>query len=231
MADNNDNNYESLVQFNNPEEVDKLENNVGKDKEGKPDIQTILNKIIPPRSWGQNEKHYVQYVSTTQTSREDVRNLQNLLDQRLLSHQARDTGICPIREELHSQCFDEIIRQVTLDCPERGLLLMRVRDELKMTISAYLTLYKSATSFGMRKEIEADLGLKGLNETSKDLLSKKQKLLKKKEELENKKKALEKRIDESRVQDQIKRKNEIEFLNYQNEHLKTFFENIQLKQN
>lgn len=40
----------------------------------------------------------------------------------------RDSGICPIREELHNQCFDEIIRQVTIDCPERGLLLMRVRD-------------------------------------------------------------------------------------------------------
>ena len=57
----------------------------------------------------------------------------------------RETGICPIREELLSQCFDEIIRQVTINCPERGinfynysgLLLMRVRDELKMTIAAY----------------------------------------------------------------------------------------------
>lgn len=49
----------------------------------------------------------------------------------------RESGICPIREELHNQCFDEIIRQVTIDGPERGLLLMRVRDELKMTIAAY----------------------------------------------------------------------------------------------
>ena len=36
-----------------------------------------------------------------------------------------------------SQCFDEIIRQVTLSESERGLLLLRVRDEIKMTISAY----------------------------------------------------------------------------------------------
>lgn len=46
----------------------------------------------------------------------------------------RDSGICSIREELHRQCFDEIIRQVTIDSPERGMLLMRVRDELYMTI-------------------------------------------------------------------------------------------------
>lgn len=57
---------------------------------------------------------------------------------------------------MHSQCFDEILRQVTIDCPERGLLLMRVRDELKMTISAYQSLYQSADAFGVRKQLEAE---------------------------------------------------------------------------
>ena len=38
--------------------------------------------------------------------------------------------------------FDEIIRQVTLSEPERGLLLLRVRDEIKMTIAAYQTLFE-----------------------------------------------------------------------------------------
>ena len=36
----------------------------------------------------------------------------------------RESGIDPIREELHSQCFDEIIRQVTIDLPERGNCLI-----------------------------------------------------------------------------------------------------------
>ena len=64
-------------------------------------------------------------------------NLQDALDASLQRTQARETGICPFREELFSQCFDEIIRQVTLSEPERGLLLLRVRDEIKMTIAAY----------------------------------------------------------------------------------------------
>lgn len=51
--------------------------------------------------------------------------------------QARETGICPIREELYAQCFDELIRQVTINCAERGLLLLRVRDEMRMTTAAY----------------------------------------------------------------------------------------------
>ena len=31
------------------------------------------------------------------------------------------------------------------------MLLMKVRDEMKMTINAYKTLYSSAVAFGMRK--------------------------------------------------------------------------------
>ena len=47
-----------------------------------------------------------------------------------------------MREELFGQCFDEIIRQVTLNQPERGLLLLRVRDQINMTNSAYQVLYQ-----------------------------------------------------------------------------------------
>ena len=75
------------------------------------------------------------------------------LDRRLQERQARDSGICPVREELYSQCFDELIRQVTLEEPARGLLLLRVRDEIKMTIAAYQTLYQSSVTFGTRKQL------------------------------------------------------------------------------
>ncbi len=55
----------------------------------------------------------------------------------MLAWQARETGICPVREELYAQCFDELIRQVTINCAERGLLLLRVRDEMRMSVAAY----------------------------------------------------------------------------------------------
>ena len=44
---------------------------------------------------------------------------------RLQQRQARETGICPVRRELYSQTFDELIRQITIECAERGLLLLR----------------------------------------------------------------------------------------------------------
>lgn len=59
--------------------------------------------------------------------------------------QARETGICPVREELYAQCFDELIREVTINCAERGLLLLRIRDEMHMTIAAYQVGKSNAT--------------------------------------------------------------------------------------
>jgi dynein light intermediate chain len=47
---------------------------------------------------------------------------------------------------------------VAVDCPERGLLLMRVRDEQRMTLTAYQTIYQSSVAFGMKKKVEADEG-------------------------------------------------------------------------
>jgi hypothetical protein len=51
---------------------------------------------------------------------------------------------------------DELIRQITINCAERGLLLLRVRDEARMTISAYETLYESSIAYGVRKALVAE---------------------------------------------------------------------------
>jgi dynein light intermediate chain len=93
-----------------------------------------LNSILPPREYQDMGQLWVQYVSPSPATRLDVVNLQDELDKKLQERQARETGICPIREELYSQAFDEIIREVTINCAERGFLLVRVRDEIKMTI-------------------------------------------------------------------------------------------------
>ena len=53
---------------------------------------------------------------------------------------------------------DELIRQVTINCAERGLLLLRVRDEIRMTVAAFQTLYESSVAFGMRKALQSEQG-------------------------------------------------------------------------
>jgi dynein light intermediate chain, axonemal len=45
---------------------------------------------------------------------------------------------------------------VTINCAERGLLLVRIRDEINMTLAAYQTLYESSVAFGMRKALSAE---------------------------------------------------------------------------
>ena len=59
---------------------------------------------------------------------------------------------------------DELIRQVAINCAERGLLLLRVRDELQMTLRAYQTLYESSIAFGMRKALMSDNGKSELDQ-------------------------------------------------------------------
>lgn len=98
-------------------------------------------------------------MSSTPATRLDVINLQEQLDMRLQQRQARETGICPVRRQLYTQCFDELIRQVTVNCAERGLLLLRVRDEINMTLAAYQTLYQSSIAFGMRKALQVPIFL------------------------------------------------------------------------
>merc|ERR1712093_645605 len=89
--------------------------------ESKPNTDDVLHAILPPREWIEDAKHYIQYVSNQSATRLDVIQLQEALDQRLMERQARETGICPVREELYSQCFDELIRQVTINSGTRVL--------------------------------------------------------------------------------------------------------------
>merc|ERR1712060_911720 len=183
--------------------------------EGKPQLtqtEDILNSILPPREWTEEGQLWVQYVSSTPATRLDVINLQESLDQRLLQRQARETGICPVREELYAQCFDELIRQVTINCAERGLLLLRVRDEIRMTIAAYQTLYQSSVAFGMRKALQAEQGkhemLEKIDNLNDEILSLERNVA----DLKAKCEAIERRELERRAQDEKKHTDEIQFL-------------------
>lgn len=65
--------------------------------------------------------------------------------------------------------LDEIIRQVTINCTERGLLLLRIRDEIDMSMEAYETLYCSSVAFGLRKALQAQEGKETLFEKVQSL--------------------------------------------------------------
>ena len=113
----------------------------------------IVNQILPPREYYDSEKkvYYVQYASLTPATRTDVYNLNDKLNFNLKKYEARNIGLCAVRRKYFKECFDEIIRQVSIECIERGIILSRIKDELNQTIDTYKLLYTSATAFGMRK--------------------------------------------------------------------------------
>ena len=104
---------------------------------------------------------------------------------------------------------------------------MKVRDEMKMSIAAYQTLYKSAVAFSMRKQIQAQEGKEKLISETKGLRSKMEELNEKKKALLLKMESLKKRIKEKRDLDSSKRTAEIRFLDFQNTHLKQFFTSLE----
>ena len=223
----------SLLQYQGKVEVGDDDANFGGVKkknlppiESNPSLTETLNAMFLPREWEENGKKFIQYVSPEPATREKARDLFKALDEKIKERQAREKGICAVREELYSQCFDEIIRQVTIECPERGLLLVKVRNEIKMSIASYQTLYESAILFGIRKQLQTEAGKEELKKRLLDLEDKKKDLIKKKTQLDNKLKAFDKTIAERNQYETAKREEESAFLRQQNENLDKFLKSI-----
>jgi len=222
--------HDSLVKYDNPILVSTTKEKVKKVPERQSLSQTsqtedILNSILPPREWTEDGQLWVQYVSSTPATRLDVVNLQDRLDRRLQQRQARETGICPIREELYAQAFDELIRQVTINCAERGLLLLRVRDEIRMTIAAYQTLYESSIAFGMRKALVAEHKKAEMHNRVKVLDAEKEDLQRQVAELTERCALVKDREEDRRKHDAAKHEEEVLKYKKINDQLKANLEN------
>lgn len=205
---------------------DILSGNSPKNNSDQKQTDEILTSILPPLQWEVDGGLWVQKVSSQPATRSDVIQATTLLDQRLRERQARETGICPVRRELYQQGFDELIRQVTIECAERGLLLLRVRDEINMTLSAYKTLYQSSVAFGMRKALQAEQGKHEMLEKIDNLNDEKLHLERQVADLKAKCEAIERRELERRGQDEKKHTDEIQFLKRSVQQLKQQLEMI-----
>lgn len=140
----------------------------------------------------------------------------------MCSHRVPQLPPAPI-----SFATDELIRQVTIESPERGLLLLRVRDEVRMTLDAYKTLYESSVTFGVRKQLQAEQGMPEMEAKVDELQASKKTLENQVVALRNQVDMIEKRETERRQLDEKKRKEELEFLRHQGKHLDLFLKQIQ----
>lgn len=190
------------------------------------ETEEILNSILPPRTWKENGQLWLQTVSSVPATRQDVVSLQETLDLLLQQSQARETGICPIRRELYTQCFDELIRQVTINCTERGLLLLRVRDEMVMSMDAYEALYCSSIAFGLRKALQSQEGKEKLVEYVAQLEKDKESMENVISDMKLRAEQNDRRNAELRAAEEKKHAEEIAFLKKTNAQLKAQLEGI-----
>lgn len=103
-----------------------------------------------PRLW--------QRADVGHTSRLDVVMLYLHLQRRAATEYTRPRGVvCPNRERLYGDVLQELTRQVTLLCPERGLLLEELDRSMKQATETYDVLLDSASQYAVRKSTERDL--------------------------------------------------------------------------
>lgn len=206
-----------------------------------PLLEDILNAIIPPRpvagganaasssTFGSKREdsaattatNMVQLVSSQPASRLDAIHLQEVLDNRLVLRQAREMGICPVRNEIYADVFDELIRQVTIGSPERGLLLLRLRDELRMTLEAQKGLYECSVAFGVRKSAVAEVGLPAMRQRIAQLKKEKEQLEAQVQTYLLKMDEFEKKVQDDRLVDEKTHNDEVGFFRKTNQQLST----------
>jgi dynein light intermediate chain len=130
----------------------------------------IFSSLFPNNSFEQNGLKWTQEVSRAPSTGGDVLALGKKLAERLRSqaeHSDKSIGdepssasatrasvepiICPQRQKFYSQCFDEILRQVAVDCIERGALMLRVRDGLRMGLLGLRNRYESCLTVELQR--------------------------------------------------------------------------------
>jgi len=115
---------------------------------------------------------------------------------------------------------------VTINCAERGLLLLRVRDEIRMSIAAYQTLYESSIAFGMRKALMAEQKKTEMENTINTLTTDNGDLERQVDELTNRIDVIQKKEAERRKADEAAFAEEVENLKKMNENFKASLESM-----
>ena len=107
--------------------------------------------------------------------------------------------------------------------------MLRVREDIKMTISAYQTLYQSSVTFAMRKQLQAEHGKAELEKNIEELECKKIKLENQVTEINLRIESIDKRNKERMQVEEAKREKEREFIHLQEEHLLKFLGHVKEK--
>lgn len=136
-----------------------------------PNVRIVLDSFIIPRRWvdGTTGVVWVQHASPFPSSRIEVAETQELLRRRLEEHQARRTGTSPIRSLLVAECMLELLREVTAECWERGLLLLHLHSERVAAQAAHRRLFESRVGHAFRLALKGEKDVARVEEAIRNL--------------------------------------------------------------
>ncbi|CAF2043062.1 unnamed protein product [Rotaria magnacalcarata] len=89
--------------------------------------------------------------STIPSTKSDLNHLQERFHGMLYKEQALEIGLCEKRRRIYNDLFDELIRIITLQCTERGILLARIKNEYLQWMNTYEELYASGMAYALRQ--------------------------------------------------------------------------------
>lgn len=208
--------YDQPVLVDDPDQANKSRKSTATAGAGVDSMnRDIIDSMFPPIEFTEDEQKYTQSVSISASTRSDVKKLKIQLENLLHSRKARMTGVCLIRSDLYNQCFDEIIRQTTVDCNPRGRLLMKVRDHYRMMVGSYKDLYETTIDWGKRKQLQINQGVPELLAYHDELLSRRRELELEANNLQIKLDLLEKKLAENKSIREKDHADEIAFLKRQ----------------
>jgi dynein light intermediate chain, axonemal len=116
---------------------------------------TVLTTCLPPLLAvnPHNQQQTIAYPSSTPLTNAELVALEETLNSELKKNQSRMTGIDPTREQIYDELLLELIRISLIGSEERGLLLLKVKEEYERYIKTYRRLYESAVAYGVRKSL------------------------------------------------------------------------------
>lgn len=161
----------------------------------------------------------VQTVSAAPASREDVMALHATLRERLEARRARASGLCGIRRSIYIDLFSELVRQVTIEEPARGLLLARVRENEEHALQVHAGLLREGENFVASKLLQDTQSMAVLQERLSDLRKDKTQLEVRRHDLQDARQELERRFEEQRQTRRAQQQDELNYLRRANQQL------------
>ncbi|VDK21141.1 unnamed protein product, partial [Taenia asiatica] len=195
---------------------------ISTDKPADEKIKKLLTQEFPMRVKRVGDDVYASTVQETQASPMELAGLLNDLRMTLHQRAARARPLCHVREDLLRCLARELLRQLIIDCPERGLLFKQVLEEHYKCMESYKVLMQHNDAFMCRKNLQAfhtkstQLTRIQYLEDEIDVLKHQAKALKEAAE------RLEKKYQEDRMRAENQRQNEIRYLRQLGEQLKVY---------